>query len=448
MDPVTVKPGRCAELPVHNPLGERLVEMLDQGKSLAAIFPVVKAMAGRFAEQDRIRCSKTKDAVEDGSQSEGELLVLFHTINRKTLRSLVLGFLAFDLHKEGTKNWENVYAPNGPGTYVIAVSIKDRDGMFLSRQENKELAVRVDRYARACEAWTKIKDSYGQNSQIHPQETDLLRQAMEIDNELLVKKNQEWSRGDRFKEPRCWSGRGGTANAQALVQMLDRRRDAGFALDTAQAQSPVYVGCAHQVKKRMLAHDPDLGNLAGSSSMLKLSLACIRSMGLKPMVTTIPLVMVWKEDQIALSEILVTVLAQSLISLNGFNIVQPGTNANMDERSTDHYRSVMEHVWVQRPWFRENLEKSIADLSGSEVYEDALESIGTDRLSADALRGALDEIAGLEEEVRSANAELQEALETAKQRREELERYNSLLDDVLNAGSGLFPIPPRSPGAD
>ncbi|RYP56175.1 hypothetical protein DL769_009959 [Monosporascus sp. CRB-8-3] len=446
MDPATVKPGRCAELPVHNPLGDRLVEMLDQGESLAAIFPVVKAMAGQFAEQDRIRCSKTKDAFEDGSRSERELLALFHTINRKTLRSLVLGFLAVDLHREGAKNWENVYAPNGSGTYVIAVSIKDRDGMFLNRWENKELAVRVDRYARACAVWAKIKDSYGQQSQVEPQEADLLRQAMEIDNELLVKKNQEWSQGDRFKEPKCWSGRGGTANAEALVQMLARRRDRAFDAGVFQAQSPVYVGCAHQVKKRMLAHDPDLGSLAGSSSMLKLSLACIRSMSLRPLVTSIPLVMVWEEDQIPLAEILVTVLAQSLISLHGFNIVQPGTNAGIDERITDHYRSAMEHVWLERPWFRENLEKSIADLSGGKVYEEAVESIGTDRLSADGLRGAAREIAALEDEVRSVNADLQEGLEATEQRNEELERYNALMDEVLKTGSGLFPAPPPSSG--
>ncbi|RYP53031.1 hypothetical protein DL769_010575 [Monosporascus sp. CRB-8-3] len=93
----------------------------------------------------------------------------------------------------------------------------------------------------------------------------------------------------------------------------------------------------------MLAHAPDLSSLASSSSMLKLMLACIRYMGLKPIVHTVPMVMVWEEEQIPLSEILVTVLAQSLATHHGLNVIQPGTNSSMDERTTDHHLSVIQN---------------------------------------------------------------------------------------------------------
>ncbi len=102
--------------------------------------------------------------------------------------------------------------------------------------------------------------------------------------------------------------------------MLQRRCVPEFNRNAFKIQSPAYVGCAHQVKRRMLDHDPDLDSLAGSSNMPKLTIACIRYMGLKPVVHTTPIVMVWKDSQISLSEILVTVLAQSLASLDGFNI--------------------------------------------------------------------------------------------------------------------------------
>ncbi|RYP26369.1 hypothetical protein DL768_011737 [Monosporascus sp. mg162] len=374
-------------MPVSNFLGDLLVEQLDKGASHNALFPVVKAMAYQLTRQGQIPCVKISEAFADGSDTEKELKVLFHTIHRKTLRSLVLGFLAYDLHDEDSDNWKHIYAPNGSGTYVIATSIRGRHGSFLSRYEIKELSMFIEKYAVACTLWAKIKDSYGQASQVSQEEEELLKEAMMIDNQLLRKKNQEWRVGDRFREPRCWSGRNGTANAAALVKMLTRRRDGHFDGNVHQVQSPVYIGCAHQVKKRMLAHDPDLSSLAGSSSMLKLMLACIRYMGLKPMVRSVPMVMVWKEEQIPLSEILVTVLAQSLVTHHGLNIIQPGTNSSMDERTTDHHQSVIEHTWVRRSWFKDNLEKSLCFRSGKLLYQGALDSLNTERLSAGQLPG-------------------------------------------------------------
>ncbi|RYO96248.1 hypothetical protein DL765_011629 [Monosporascus sp. GIB2] len=375
-------------MPVSNFLGDLLVEQLDRGASHNALFPVVKAMAYQLTRQGQIPCTKMSEAFTDGSDTEKELKVLFHTIHRKTLRSLVLGFLAYDLYDEDSDNWKHIYAPNGSGTYVIATSIKGRHGLFLSRYEIKELSMLIEKYAVACTVWAKIKDSYGQASQVSQEEEELLKEAMMIDNQLLRKKNQEWSVGDRFREPRCWSGRNGTANAAALIKMLTRRRDGHFDGNVHQAQSPVYVGCAHQIKKRMLAHDPDLSSLAGSSSMLKLMLASIRYMGLKPMVHSVPMVMVWKGEQIPLSEILVTVLAQSLVTQHGLNLIQPGTNSSMDERTTDHHQSVIENSWVRRSWFKENLEKSIGFRSGRPLYQAALDRLNTERLSAGQLRRA------------------------------------------------------------
>ncbi|RYP61205.1 hypothetical protein DL771_010211 [Monosporascus sp. 5C6A] len=238
-----------------------------------------------------------------GSDTEKKLKVLFHTIHRKTLRSLVLGFLAYDLHDEDSDNWNYIYAPNGSGTYVIATSIKGRHQSFPSRYEIKELSILIEKYAVACTLWAKIKDSYGQASQVSQEEEELLKKAMMIDNQLLRKKNQERSDGDRFREPRCWSGRNAHASLHSSY---------GIEAD-------------------------------GSVSM----------------------VMVWEEEQIPLSEILVTVLAQSLVTHHGLNIIQPGTNSSMDERTTNHHQSVIEDTWA------------------------ALDRLNTECLSAGQLPGAI-----------------------------------------------------------
>lgn len=384
MDSTTVKPGRCAELPVANKLGQLLVEELDRGTSLDEVFHIVKDMARELTSHGYIQCPRTKTVFENGSDTEAELRILFHTIHRDTLRSLVLGCIAYDFHDQDSENWKNVYSPKGAGSYVVAISIKGRDGGFLSRSEINALSELVEKYKNACVAWSMIDDSYGQSSQVSRQQEELLALAMVIDNELVRKKGQEWTVNDRYREPKCRSGRNGTANAEALIQMLHRRQDENFQSNVPQKQSPVYVGCAHHVNKRSLAHDPGLGSLLGSSSMLKLMLACIRYMGLKPLVHTIPLVMVWKEEQISLSEILVTVLAQSLVTVHGLNIIQPGTNSSMDERNTDHYDDVKEHTWLKRLWFRENIKGSLENSPGHPIYAAVLASM--DDLAASSSR--------------------------------------------------------------
>ncbi|KAH9907085.1 hypothetical protein F4778DRAFT_613623 [Xylariomycetidae sp. FL2044] len=376
MDGNAYQPEISAEIPLLSLHAIRLVRDLDAGASLDSLFTYVKEMARAFhTEQNFLSCPKTLEAFQDNTQTQREIQALFHTIPRPTLRSLVLGLLPHDLHDDDSANWANIYHPTGPGTYLIGISIRGRRGAFLSQVEIHEVIHLLNSYKVACEAWKTLDDadSWGQ-SQLTDWQEACLALAMRIDNHMMVKRN-EWNSGRRFEKPRCFSGRTGLCNLEALIASLRNRLSADYDQEVYQLTAPAYVGCSHRVKKRAIHHDPDYGNLSGSSSMLKLLLCCIGEMGLRPQVHTIPIVMVWEENQIQLSEILVHVLAQSLVSLNGLNIIQPGTSPIPDERHRDLYDATKHHVWFRRLFLKENIILSLTERQRTDILRDTLDGV-------------------------------------------------------------------------
>lgn len=70
------------------------------------LFPLVVEMAKELYKQDHFR---TLEKFEDDTWEYYEQLhMLFHNFHTKTLRSLLLGLLAYDLHDKDSPNWNHI----------------------------------------------------------------------------------------------------------------------------------------------------------------------------------------------------------------------------------------------------------------------------------------------------------------------------------------------------
>ncbi|KAI2620873.1 hypothetical protein GGS26DRAFT_594563 [Hypomontagnella submonticulosa] len=400
MDSTIGRNGPCAEIPVVNDLARQLVEGPDNRESLDFLFPIVVDMAKEMQNQKSIKVDKLYRF--NNEKDYNEMRLLFHTFNRKTLRSLVLGTIPYDLYDEDSPNWSNVYNGQGAGSYLVGLSVRHRKGAFFNRTEIELIIDHVRRYKEGCEAWSRMPTdpSYSANqsdsesdsqsdgqpssrsgsqstsqsstqtdSQIPRADREALVDALTTDNEVL-RGGSRWT-GKGYQKPAFVSGRSGRGTGM-LIDMLSRRLNDNFNADIYQLSSPVYIGCTYKVAARMPMHNPDSSNMSLSSSTLKLLIACARREGIQVLVHTIPIVLVWHEDQVRLSEILVTVLAQSLLTMNGLNIIQPGTSRIDDDFDPSIFERTKEHVWVQRGWYGENLQKSFDTRHGRDILEAAL----------------------------------------------------------------------------
>ncbi|KAI2784201.1 hypothetical protein F4815DRAFT_491281 [Daldinia loculata] len=439
MDSDKIKPVTCAEIPVVDRLAKQMVDKIDNDASYDELFTLVVEMAKEWQKQDIIPSSKAISLFEQkGTPEYKDLRVLFHTIHRKVLRSLLLGTLPYDLHDRDLPNWEYVYDSRGAGAYLIGISIDERHGAFLTREEIEVVIGHMQDYKTGCEAWKKIKDSYDQDG-LTDEEESCLRKALAIDNTVLPEE-QEWDSEEQeeYVAPKCMAGRKGTSNIEALIEMLGRRANPDFDGDVPQLSSPVYIGCGMGVPKRMIQHDPDFNSLETSSHVLRLLISCIRYSGLKVLVHGVPVVMVWDESQISLAEVLVTVLAQSLISLNGLNVIQPGTNTTR-EKKTAVYDEMRKHVWVKRPWFTENMKKSIEVRKNRDIYKETLETIKNEYMTSEELRDAVRKIHELPDDARRLSRMFTDAREKADMRIEHAKNHRARLEDLSSLTTGIFP---------
>ncbi|KAI1410070.1 hypothetical protein F5Y13DRAFT_202695 [Hypoxylon sp. FL1857] len=440
MDSQKIQPQLSPEIPILGRYAKRIVEGIDNNSAFDDLFAIVRDMAKEMRNQQLIPINKVTMLFEDsGTKEYDQLRTLFHTLHPKMLRSLVLGMVPHDLSDKDSPNWRIVYDPSGSGTYLAGISIGGRNGAFLTCKEIDMVIQHMGDYKRGCEVWLSNKDAYGL-SQATPEQQEYLKKALIIDNHIITK-NKQWDDGDDYRQPICISGKDGTRNIDELMAMLRRRVNPNFDPDVPQLSSPAYVGCSHMVSKRMINHNPDFSNLLSSSNVWRLLIECIRHIGLRAIVHTIPIIMVWEKPQIRLSEVLVTVLSQSLISQNGLNVIQPGTSSSSMGVGQVLLDGTKEHVWVKRAWFTENLERSLAVRLNRDIYKDAFDKVqAQQRLMPDEeLRSLIDDNEKAQREIESTRGKIVESIRNIEAQNETARQSVDQMGKFLRSSRGMFP---------
>ncbi|KAI1136310.1 hypothetical protein F5Y05DRAFT_420360 [Hypoxylon sp. FL0543] len=293
-----VLPEQSAELPVMPDPVKTLVKMLDRGDSHDKMY------------RELINSTMAHGIVDKRCFEGDDLRVLFHTMSRPLLRSVLLKTLGPDLY----------------------------DRRFLCVREMKQLIELLQTYAQAVDAYQAHLEAneYG-NSQYTAEEEEAIRAAMAIDDAESGTANYDSQESDlRVFVPIFASGSAAkklkegqdarmSQTIYEFIRVLQKRCLPNVDEEVFQMQSPLMVGNAGDINREASDHLPSLRQ---TPKIWGLLLSCLSVMKLEYEVQFATLFRAWEDDeQINHAEILGTILAGSLLFVDGCNAKQPGTRA-------------------------------------------------------------------------------------------------------------------------
>ncbi|RWA08800.1 hypothetical protein EKO27_g6286, partial [Xylaria grammica] len=172
MDPV-IPAIPSARLPVLGPDVVRLIRMIDNGESYRSIFYHLHATT-----------SLMRNAALPPEVSLEDAFILFHSLSRPLLRSLLMGTLGPHFYSRNAKrhNYDtSLYDDNYAGAYAVSLHVKGRRGAFLSQRETRELIVALNMYADGVSVYD---DVFASSSTASGRQRDVLEFTQAIDDEL------------------------------------------------------------------------------------------------------------------------------------------------------------------------------------------------------------------------------------------------------------------------
>ncbi|KAI0019765.1 hypothetical protein F4780DRAFT_792495 [Xylariomycetidae sp. FL0641] len=413
-----IKPGRSVATPIMTDLQVKLVKQLDEDEPYCVLMATIEQMAQDLRKQTGVRPREIIKEVE-GDAEHKEMQLLLHTIPRPILRSIAMGLVAYDFWERGSerrKNW--LYTFDGPGTYLATLSIEYRQGCTWNGHENLRIVATLRGYAKAVEAYQRVNkdDAYG-NSQYTDEEISDLKTAMKIDGQFLKgghadadETGDSQSFGDKAK------------NIYLLVDLLNKRTaDPRWSLDERCIQSLAMVGNSDDVQRRTQSHRL-ISDLRSTPHLWGLLVSTLRYLKMEPVETVLPICKAWKVEHINMAEILVTILAGSLISVRGLNVAQPGTKMEKNPPSKRTLEECRKEVYLGHPWFNENLEATVAHTAEERaMLRDRDGKLGLTQEDFDELWKLADEEQDLANQVTDKALEFEKALDAKKKKIAETE---------------------------
>lgn len=431
---LNLRPFLSGALPVMTDSIRDLVFMIDEGKSMDEIYNAVceSHMAQSVADPN-------------GWIGGQRLRVLFHTLSRELLRSLLMKTLGPDLWKEGpeNENWKRVFPSSGAGCYVCFIYIHGRRGKFLSSNEIRQVISELEIYERVVNAYQEHHegpDALFDQSFTEEQKEEYDR-AMEIDDVLRLEERWDLDNPEynlfvpRFMGSPTRSGAKRSGNISALIDMLKRRCEYTTDPNTHHRQSPLLVGNSNNVARRVQSHLIP-SSFSNSPKVWGLLLSCMKVLGFECRTGYATLFRTWKDEaQINQAEVLGTILAGSMISEDGLNVKEPGTRIDSGPWTPNNYGDARDLVCANTPWFRENLRQSAASIPPTKLDELREEMAKND----DILKGGAVALREKKTELDAAKARYEEAKATAEANRAEGEKMLKEMEELFEEGEDLTP---------
>ncbi|KAK4209302.1 hypothetical protein QBC37DRAFT_237650, partial [Rhypophila decipiens] len=228
-------------------------------------------------------------------------------------KSLVRHTLAYDM-MQSTR--PETYSADAKGVYAVGISIKHRNGKFLTGNEICAIVLLIKAYADAAEVY------FNNGKKWNPK--DPSDDVHRIDEQFRSKLTG-------LDEPPRWANSASTIpKLRALVQVLEELAAAAARagrLDVPLTQSPLMVGCTQRpIDETVRQHIPASG-LHSTTATYGLMLCAIQFHGkgkIVPESIAVPILATCEPEDLADGERLVTTLAQSLVNQTSFNIIELG----------------------------------------------------------------------------------------------------------------------------
>ncbi|KAK0639098.1 hypothetical protein B0T16DRAFT_394889 [Cercophora newfieldiana] len=279
--------------------------------------------------------------------------------------SLAQHTLAYDFGRDQQAR-PSTYSHVYRGVYATAIRIEGRDGRFLTSAELKKVRGRIISYVDAAEKWCRDGDSLSAGE----------RDAIDrLDRHYISAQRARSRTGPRFIE-----GKKTVVKFRRFVEMLRRYQyvgaPGGAPADDTQPmiQCPQMVGCTTRaIYSRVEQHRPDSG-LQMTTSTWACMLCAIKEIGLEPLVVGVPILNTVDLKELQVGEQLITTIAQSLVTQDGFNIIEGG---GQDDRDNDaDYDTRQTYVHGTTTWLHNSIAAAEKELiRREEIRTSAVESV-------------------------------------------------------------------------
>ncbi|KAH7220589.1 hypothetical protein BKA60DRAFT_646452 [Fusarium oxysporum] len=214
------------------------------------------------------------------------------------VRSIVENTFAFDVTTNAIKPFQLPSAnldSETPGVYVVGIRMKNQDGQFLNINELELLIHDMKLYIEGAK----------------PSTWSMLLTAT-------------WEHRDPNSGPCFIEKAEEVPRIKALINRFEGMCDRSLG-PTGRlyiSQSPLYVGCSKDLKKRMRAYARH--SVKGINKPLGLTVCILRKHNRSPELVTGCVLRILKRQQLPMSEQLVYTIARSLVYEHGFNAVESG----------------------------------------------------------------------------------------------------------------------------
>ncbi|KAI0011712.1 hypothetical protein F4779DRAFT_615328 [Xylariaceae sp. FL0662B] len=427
-----------ADVPLVTAEMRAMLKRLDRGNLLDVGMHIMDKAKDRYnrSETGELReLESMTQLIEDDETTETSIEII-HSMPKELIRAIVLKTTASQagLDKSDTQHLRrDLYHRDGPGSYVVVIAVNNRRGRWLNGAELRNLISRIEMYLEAEESYRALpKAANGAVAKPTSQQTKVLAEfAARIDGHyakarypkpVYIDNNEQRAKVERLLE--------------VLRQFLRCARD-----DVYMVQAPEYVGCSKtSTAERTENHMPRKGwTPEKRNHTYWLVLSCMRDMGLVPEVVTTRAVMTWAYGQLHLSEILVTMMAGSLVEQLGYNITQPGSTR--DSMGQDWRQRVLA-VTDYRRHLQDNLRNSLDDTTRRKADLDCIDSLDVSEMHLDVaerlrrfanLSRDAEEVKAIMADYEETNARIDANLERMKARVTDLREINLLAEQLRQA---------------
>ncbi|KAK0654168.1 hypothetical protein QBC41DRAFT_386617 [Cercophora samala] len=345
-----------------------------------------------------------------GLDFDGKYGVLFHSIPRDLLSSILLGTVAYDSHRNKNIGLD----PRGPGVYVLGLQVAGRGGKFLNAAEYAILLEDLETYMAVA---AKMRAPAGG---ILTSDEQVFMTA--VDHRCGQRKAQ-----DRNK-PRFIQDDTAHAHAEMVFASLKKRHEALRLMDPAcqafSVQTPLYVGCAEKIATRWVDYDKTDTKTAYQrvNKFLVLVLSLLHHRKIRAQISKVAAVRIWEKDQLQDAELLVSVLANAYTVQDGFNVQEAGGNNDKLENMPYVVARSHEYVFAEMPYLRENCDKSADEIEKAQALCNTREERLLTQREITGVEDELQRITALREEKEAEGSALREQVQEA------IENLQSLRD--------------------
>lgn len=350
-----------AQMPMINDVRTKLLLALDENESYFELTLVLRDVVADLENhmtrlgQSNIKWNLERTINDFTSNDYIQMGKLTHYMSPTLLRSIIKGTVAYDFC-QGKLAMNECYKTSSPGTYVVSVAIKGRQGKSLGANELSLLAGRLRNYAAAGHDFQRLN----RWDQTDSQHTIHRKFIQDVEGTFLTVAND-------LATPKFAESDSEIANIEALAQSIQDRSDKGMALDVTgsvyQQQAPLMVGCTHKsfdqrFKAFVPPSPPNATGLDGTTHTWALLLCALKDMGHDVDIVKLLVIVYYRPEDLPLSERLISVYAQSYVFQDGLNVIQAGTKKAPLPAPNELF-SLQKQIFCYRRWLVDNINQTI-----------------------------------------------------------------------------------------